>query len=514
MHFRQYSRRVVSACLAGVAVVFLTGCGEPSSKSRKAEQVASSSTSDGQNSTPVVAIRYPTARRGDQSDDFHGRQVADPYRWLEDTDNPETRAWIEAENKITFDFLNAIPERPAIHDRLTTLWNYERYGIPTARGDRYFYSRNDGLQNQSVLYVAASLDDEPQVLLDPNTLSADGTVALTGTAVSDDGRLLAYGLATAGSDWQEWRVRDVETQKDLEDRLQWIKFSGASWASDGKGFFYSRYDEPDEQAKLTGVNYFQKLFYHQLGTPQSADKLIYERADEKEWGFDGQVSDDGHWLVIRVWRGTERRNQLFYLDLTRPEAQVVPWITGFDAQYDFIGNDGNTFWLRTDLDAPRHRLVAADCTQPGATAGRRSFRKVRTCCNRSRWWAGGSFRFICTTPRARCDCSTPRASRRERFRFRKSAPWRWGKPGKATRRCSILSPASWPPPTIYRYDVASGKSTVFRKPKVDFAAERYTTEQVFYQSKDGTRVPMFITRTQGYKARRHEPDVSVRLWRV
>ena len=293
-----------------------------------------------------MPIKYPVPRRDDQVDDYHGRQVADPYRWLEDTDSPETRAWIAAENEVTFDFFSSIPERPAIQDRLTQLWNYEKYGIPTERGGRYFYSRNDGLQNQSVIYVADALDAQPQVLLDPNALSADGTVALSGSAISDDGLKFAYGLATAGSDWQEWRVRDVATKRDLDDRLQWIKFATASWSADGRGFYYSRYDEPDEQSRLTGVNYFQKLYYHRLGTPQSQDKLVYERPDEKEWGFDAKVTDDGHWLVIIVWRGTLRKNQLFYLDLTVPDAKVVEWITGFDAKFEFLGNEGTRFLLR------------------------------------------------------------------------------------------------------------------------------------------------------------------------
>ena len=362
MNERRRGRRFYCTTVAAAAILLVAGCTDESRKSSPSRHPAKLGDHE-LAAEAVAAITYPPARRGDQVDNYHGRQVADPYRWLEETDSPETRAWIEAENQLTFDYLKAIPARAAIHDRLTRLWNYEKYGIPTQRGGRFFYSRNDGLQNQSVIYVAASLDAEPQVLLDPNALSADGTVALSGTAINDDGRLLAYGLATAGSDWQEWRVRDVETKQDLPDRLEWIKFSTASWSADGRGFFYSRYDEPDEQAALTGVNYFQKLFYHKLGSPQADDKLIYERADEKEWGFDGQVSDDGHWLVIRVWRGTDRRNQLFYLDLTNPEAQVLPWITGFDAQYDFIGNDGSTFWLRTDADAPRHRVIAADCTQ-------------------------------------------------------------------------------------------------------------------------------------------------------
>jgi prolyl oligopeptidase len=311
-----------------------------------------------------MRLEYPPARRADQIDDYHGTKVADPYRWLEDPDSAETRAWIEAENKLTFSVLEEIAERESIGQRLTELWNYEKYGVPTARGGRYFYSRNDGLQNQSVLYWAPSLDAEPRALLDPNELSKEGTISVSGMAIRDDGQLVAYGLASAGSDWQEWRVRDVKTGQDLDDHLKWIKFSGASWTNDGEGFYYSRYDEPKPDEELTGQNYFQKLYYHCVGTPQSDDKLVYQRQDEKEWGFHGEVTDDGHWLVISVTHGTERKNNLFYLDLGQPNAKVVELLTGFEARFDFLGSDGSVFWVRTDLDAPRNRIVAIDVEHP------------------------------------------------------------------------------------------------------------------------------------------------------
>ena len=205
---------------------------------------------------------YPESKKVDQIDVYHGVKVADPYRWLEDLDAADTRAWVEAQNHLTFAYLNEIPARAQIKQRLTKLWNYERYSLPQKQGSRYFYMKNNGLQNQSVLYTAVSLDAAPQVLLDPNTLSADGTVALSGIEVSDDGHLLAYGIAQAGSDWQEWRVRDVESAKDLPDIVRWVKFSGASWTKDGKGFFYSRYDEPKAGTQMTGANYFHKLYYH------------------------------------------------------------------------------------------------------------------------------------------------------------------------------------------------------------------------------------------------------------
>lgn len=227
---------------------------------------------------------YPVTKKVEQQDVYHGTSIADPYRWLEDANSAETKEWVDAQNKVTQSYLGQIGERSAIKERLTKLWNYERYSVPYRESGRYFYSRNNGLQNQSVLYTMKSLSDEPRLLLDPNTLAADGTVALAGTAVSPDGKYLAYGTAASGSDWNEWKVRDIETGKDLDDHLKWVKFSGASWTKDGKGFFYSRYDAPEEAAKLAGINYFQKLYYHKVGTPQSEDTLVYDRPDEKEWG--------------------------------------------------------------------------------------------------------------------------------------------------------------------------------------------------------------------------------------
>ena len=309
-------------------------------------------------------LTYPETKKVEQFDDYHGTRVADPYRWLEDANAAETKAWVEEQNKLTFSYLGEIPSREPIRQRLTKLWNYERYGVPYKEGGRYFYSRNTGLQNQSVLYVVPRLDAEPRVLLDPNTLSKDGTVALTSYDISDDGKLMAYGVSTAGSDWQEIRVRDVDTAQDLPDVVKWVKFSGPSWTADGKGFFYSRYDEPKEAERLAGVNYFQKLYYHRIGTPQSEDVLVYDRPDQKEWGFSGGVTDDGRYLVISVWKGTERKNRVYYKDLSDKNAQVVKLLDDFDASYSVIDNDGPVFFVRTDLDAPRNRVVAIDTRSP------------------------------------------------------------------------------------------------------------------------------------------------------
>mgnify|MGYP001799759379 CR=1 FL=1 len=309
-------------------------------------------------------LNYPATRKGEQVDNYHGTEVADPYRWLENPDSEDTKAWVEAQNKVTFNYLKQIPVRDDIKKRLTKLWDYEKYGVPFREGNRYFYFKNDGLQNQSVLYTLKNLEDEPQVLLNANKLSEDGTVALSGISVSDDGKYLAYGISIAGSDWQEWKVRNIESGEDLEDHLKWIKFSGASWTNDSKGFFYSRYDEPNEQTKLEDVNYYQKLYYHQLGKPQSEDTLIYERSDEKEWGFNGNVTEDGRYLIISVWLGTDSKNLVFYKNLTNPSSEVVELISKFESSYSFIDNDDSIFYFQTDLNAPRGKVISVDIKNP------------------------------------------------------------------------------------------------------------------------------------------------------
>jgi prolyl oligopeptidase len=450
-------------------------------------------------SAKPARLEYPKARRGDQVDEYHGVEVPDPYRWLEDPDSKETRAWIEAENKLTFSYLEQIPQRGPIEKRLTKLWNYEKHGTPSQHGGRYFYTRNDGLQNQSVLYWAPSLDAEPQLLLDPNALSGEGTVALSGTAISDDGKLLAYGLASAGSDWQEWRVRDVESGKDLDDHLKWVKFSGASWTPDNEGFFYSRYDEPAADEQLTAQNYYQKLYYHRLGTSQAEDRLIYDRPDEKEWGFDGTVTEDGRYLVITVRRGTERKFNIFYLDLKTPDAKVVELLTGFEARYDFLGNNGDEFWLRTDLDAPRNRIVAVDLARPDRDQWTEIVPEAKDVLEEAHVVGDRFFASYLTDAHSRIrmfDLKGEALGDVELPELGTAA----GFDGRRDDRETFYAFTSFTvPATIYRFDLERNESRVFRRPKVDFDPGRYETRQVFYASKDGTRVPMFITARKGLK---------------
>ena len=450
---------------------------------------------------PAQTLQYPAARKSDVVDDYHGTRVADPYRWLEDPDSPESRAWIEAQNRLTAAYLAEIPARATIRERLTKLWNYPKYGAPFRKAGRYFFLKNDGLQNQSVLYKQASLEATPETLLDPNMLSEDGTVALSTLAVSDNGRLLAYGTAASGSDWEEFRVRDVVTARDLPDHLKWIKFSGASWTKDGTGFFYSRYPEPTDKA-LTDVNRFQRLYYHRLGTDQAQDVLVYERPDQPDWGMNAEVTDDGRYAVLTVWLGTDRRNRVYFRDLKDPRhpqitGEVVRLLDDFDASYAFVGNDGPVFYFLTDLDAPRKRVIAIDTRHPERgrwreliPQGQDVLEGVRiihdTFVANYMHDASSRLRLFALDGRMLKDLELPTlgsigsisGERKDDEMFYAFT--------------SFLYPT-----TIFRYDFKSGATSVFKAPTIDFDPSRFETKQVFYTSKDGTRVPMFITYKKG-----------------
>jgi prolyl oligopeptidase len=452
-------------------------------------------------------FNYPIANKVEQIDVYHGVEVKDPYRWLENPDSTESKAWIEAQNQLTFGYLSQIPAREEIKQRVTQLWNYEKYSIPFKRGDRYFYFKNDGLQNQSVLYTLKSLEDTPRVLLDPNILSEDGTVALSGLSIAEDGKLMAYGLSNAGSDWVEWYVRDVETSQDFEDHLKWVKFSGASWQCDNLGFFYSRYDEPNEATKLEDVNYYQKLFYHRLGTPQSEDILVYHRPDRKEWGFSGSVTEDGRYLTIAVWLGTESKNLVFYKDLQDPNAEVIELISQFEASYGFIDNDNTTFWFRTDLDAPRGRVIAIDINNPDRENWQEIISQTEETLEGVNLLNNQFVADYLQDARSAIKIFNLDGS----FDREISLPGigsAGGFGGKRYDRETFYTFTSFTiPATIYRYDMVTGESTIFRQPNVDFNPADYETRQIFYNSKDGTRIPMFVTHKKGLPLNGNNPTL-------
>lgn len=445
-------------------------------------------------------LTYPFAATVEQVDDFHGTPVSDPYRWLEDPQSDATQAWIAAQNQVTFPYLERLPMREPLKQRITQLWNYEKFGIPFRCGDaieRYFYFKNDGLQNQSLLYTLPDLDAEPRVLLDPNQFSEEGTIALSGLAISKNARLMAYGLSAAGSDWKEWKVRDVETGEDLPDRLQWVKFSGVSWTHDHLGFFYSRYDEPNESTKLEAVNYYQKLYYHRLGTLQSEDVLIYERPDQKEWGFSGFVTEDGRYLILSVWKGSSPQNLVFYKDLSDPASPVIELISSFEANYSFIDNEDDVFWFQTDFEASRRRVIAIALSTPDKSSWRELIPQAEETLE------GVSVlnnQFVASYLK---DAHTQVKIFDLNGAFVQEVALPGigsvgGFGGKRHDTETFYSFTSFTtPPTLYRYSLLTHESTLFRQPSVDFNPEDYETRQVFYSSQDGTAVPLFITHKKG-----------------
>lgn len=457
--------------------------------------------------TTESKLAYPESKKTDQVDDYHGTKIADPYRWLEDLDSAETSAWVEAQNKLSFGYLAGIPERNRIHARLKKLWNYERYAVPFREGGRYFYFRNDGLQNQSVLFTMSSLTASPRVLIDPNTLSADGTVALTSTVVSPDGKYLAYGVSASGSDWQEWRIRDIETGADTSDILKWIKFSSVSWTKDAKGFFYSRYDEPNAATKMEDANYFPKLCYHRIGTPQNEDALVYERKDQKEWSFGGSVTEDGAYLIVTIGQGTENKSRVYFKPLADPAAAITPLLDDFDADYTFVGNQGPVFLFRTTLDAPRGRVIAIDTRSPARENWKQIIpQAAETLTDVTHVNNSLVAEFLKDAHSQVKVYGLDGAFIREiEFPGLGSVSGFDGKPGEAESFYSYTSFTT--PATIYRIDLSTGRSTVFRKPNVDFDPNRYETSQVFYTSPDGTRVPMFISHKKGLKRDGQNPTI-------
>lgn len=442
---------------------------------------------------------YPTTKTVDQVDDFHGTSVEDPYRWLEDDvrESDDVAAWVEAQNKLTFDYLRKIPGRDAVEKRITELWNYEKISAPSKTGGRYYFFRNDGLQNQSVLFMQETLDDKPEILIDPNTWSKDGTIALSGTEMSDDGKYVAYGIQDGGSDWRTWRVMEIASRKLLDDELKWIKFSGIAWTPDSKGFFYSRYDEPKEGAEFQSLNLNQKVFYHVVGTSQSEDKLIYERPDEPEWGFGAEVSEDGRYLVMTVWKGTDDRYRVYIKDLTDPEAQPFALIDNFEHEYSFVGNDETLLMFQTNLGAPLRRIIGIDLRKPDPADW------VEIVAETDDTLTSAGIVGDMIVGRYLKDARTQVRLFNMKGEFVRDVEFPGigsasGFGGKRDHKETFYSFSSFAtPPSTYRYDIVTGKSTLLRRAAVKFNPDDYVTKQIFYTSKDGTKVPMFVCHRKG-----------------
>ncbi len=457
-----------------------------------------------QDAGPSLPLDYPEAQRSGHTDDYFGTVVADPYRWMEELEDPELATWVEAQNDIAVPFLEGMPGHGEIQTRLTELWNYERFGIPSKEGDLYFFTRNDGLQDQDLLYVAESLDAEPRVLIDPNNFSGDATIALAGTSVSPDGRYIAYATSDGGTDWNTWHVRDVETGEDLPDTVAYTKFTGASWLPNGTGFFYSRYPigpdgEGDGQAQV-------EIYFHPVGVGQEADELVYAVEDSESRNPYGTVTDDGRYLIIRVSEGFNE-NAIYYRDLGAPGGQVVRLLDEWDALYTFVGNEGPLFFFHTNKDASRNRLIAIDIRNPDPSGWEDIIPEAEETLE-SVSFVGGIFIA-------------------EFFRDANSLVRLFGKEGAVIRDVELpgigtvggfgghtedpetfYSFQSYTvPPTIFRYDVSTGESAIYRETTIDVDPGEYETIQVFYESADGTRVPMFLTFKSGLEKNGKNPTL-------
>lgn len=442
--------------------------------------------------------KYPTSFRQSMTETLHGTSVPDPYRWLEDIDRPDSREWVVNQSNFTKEYLQNLPGINAIKNRLEELWNFERFDLPVQRGERLFYMSNSGLQNQPVMYSQDGVEGTPRLLLDPNTLSKDGTLSLTGYQPDPAGQRVAYSVAAAGSDWNKIFVLDVASKQQMDDCIEWVKFSSIAWHKDGSGFYYSRYDAPQPGQDLKETNYFQKIFYHQIGTSQNEDLLIHHDPVHKQYGFNAEVSDDGRFLVFHVWHGTARENGIQYLDLDSPEIGVQTLTLRFDASYYFVGNVGSKMYFFTDLDAPRGRLIAIDLANPEQKTWKEVIPEANDVLHQVAFTGGVFF----------AQYLHDAHSQVVRFTSDGQQLGLLSLPGLGTVGESMTGvnfgggdEAQYTfyqftnfltPPTIYRLDINTGVSEIFRQPALSYKPEDYELKQVFYPSRDGTRVPMFI----------------------
>lgn len=498
---------------------------------------------------PNESLKYPSSPRGSQVDDYHGTSIADPYRWLEDTNSRDTKAWVTAQNDVTFGYLAAVPERDAIRKRLTEIWNFPRYSVPWKAGGRFFFHENSGLLNQSILYVRDG-NRPPRVLIDPNVLSSSGTVALTAAEESPDGRHLVYGVAASGSDWQEFRVRNVDTGRDLADTVKWVKFSGLSWTKDNRGFFYSRYDEPKGGNRLTDPNRNHKVYYHRLNAPQSADQLVYDRPDQPGWLFNTRVTHDGMFAIITVYAGSDPRNRLYYIFLDNPKkpkinAPVVRLMDNGDAEYQFLHNTGDNFLVRTDFGAPKGRIVSVDINFPQSNRWMTVIPEGKDALNSAKIVGKQLVTSYLQDARSSIrlygmpdpdDFRRGRGVQAESGRGPRGVadgPLPPERGGLSARGYPYLGDLALPglgtvdgisgdpgddemyysfvsylyPRSVFRYDFKRKASDVFKTPKLAADPTQYETKQVFFTSKDGTRVPMFITHRKGLRMDGSNPTI-------
>ena len=456
-----------------------------------------------------AGIEYPATATVDHMDVYHGVEVADPFRWLEDDvrESDAVKNWVDAQNEVTFAYLETIPERDIVKKRLTELWDFERYGMPYKEGGRYYYSHNDGLQNQNIIYVKSGLDAEAELLIDPNTWSDDGTVAMSSYYPSPDGRHVAYLIQDGGSDWRKARIMEVDSGKVLDDELDWLKFTGLSWAGDGSGFYYSRYPETLEEEKFQSLNMNQAVYFHRVGTPQEEDVLVFASPDNPEWGHWASVADDGEHLVITVWKGTDDRYQILHQDLTDPDARPEYLVEGFDHDYSFVGKVDGELFFRTNRDAPRNRLIAIDVDDPNPERWREVIPQADEVLDGVSLVGGRIIADYLQDAQTVVKVFDPDGNRSGTVNLPGIGTAN-GFAGKFDDPETFFTYTSFDtPPTVNRLDVGTGEVTVFRKPEVGFDSDDYVVKQVFYTSKDGTRVPMFISHHEDVEPDGNTPTV-------
>ncbi len=453
-----------------------------------------------QQETPLSAkFEYPATKTVDTTDDYHGTMVADPYRWLEDDvrESDDVRQWVTDQNEVTFNYLKSLPFRRQIEHRLTQLWDYEKYGAPFRRGERYFFFKNDGLQNQSVLYQQNSLDSVAKVLIDPNEWANDGTIALGSLSFSPDGQLLAYSIQEAGSDWQTWKLMEVESGKLRSDEIKWVKFGTVSWSADSQGFYYSAYDAPAADGQFQELNLGQKVYYHQLGDDQANDGLVHQNPDQPEWGFQPEVSEDGKYLILTIWQGTDDRYRVLFKPLDQPDQPFKVLVEKMENEYSFLGNNGSRFFFKSDLDAPRKRIITIDVAEDNLS----DWTEIVPQSEQAMESAGivGDTLILQYLQDAKTQVKL--FDLRGKFIREVDFPGIGSARGFGGKRDHVETFYSFSsfnlPPATYRYDLATGESTRLQSADVDFDTEDYEVKQVFYASKDGTRVPMFIAHKKG-----------------
>ncbi|HLP44318.1 MAG TPA: prolyl oligopeptidase family serine peptidase [Candidatus Kapabacteria bacterium] len=454
--------------------------------------------------TGKISLTYPVAAKGEQVDDYFGEKVKDPYRWLEDVNSQETAAWVTAQKNFTDNYLAGIEFRGAIKARLTEIANYEKYSHPSKQGKYYIFWRNSGLQDQNVVYIQEGLTGKARILLDPNTFSADGTITLTDISFSNDQKYVGYAISPGGSDWREFFVMETETGKKLPDHICWAKFSDMSWYKDG--FFYSRYDEPKEADKLKAKIEFQKVFYHKIGTPQAEDKLIYRDDTNPKLGFGGNVTENEKYLVITAWEGSASHNFLYYKNLAA-DSPVIPLIDKPLGHLGFVGEIENRFLVMTDYEAPNFKLILIDPLHPQEMNWKVIIPESKDKMDNVSYVGGKLIVSYLKDANTVVSVYEPNGQKLYNIDLPGIGTAR-GFDGKAGDNEVFYTFHSFTtPPTIYHYDVKENKSELFRKTNVKFDPDKFETIQVFYESKDKTRIPLFIVHKKGLQLNGQNPGL-------